>query len=101
MELNGGGAPLEPALVGRLEELTGQAQERENRIADLEREQQARFSELAELTRRLIATESELERTQGVLAAELVQRDQMLQSASWRITAPLRQLKDALRKRQG
>ena len=98
MEPNGGVAPLEPALVGRLEELAGQAQEREIRITNLEIEQQTRFSELAELTRRLITAEAELERTQNRLAEEIAQREKLLQSASWRVTAPLRRLKGMLRR---
>ena len=97
MEPNGGVAPPEPALAGRLEELASQAQEREIRITDLEIEQQTRFAELADLTRRLIATEAELERTQDRLAEEISHREQLLQSASWRVTAPLRRLKGLLR----
>ena len=98
MEPNGEVTPLKPALVGRLKELAGQAQEREIRISNLEIEQQARFSELAELTRRLITAEAELERTQNRLAEEIAQREKLLRSASWRVTAPLRRLKGMLRR---
>ena len=90
-----------PALITRLEEMARQVQERDVRIVDLEHEQHARFTELAELIRRLVSVEAELERTQSALAQELVQRDQMKQSVSWRITAPLRKIKDTLRQRRG